>query len=189
MIWPNFTGTQLKMQQWPAKFSRALGCTTARVNLSPPVSPHLLMWNKNSNSVHFLDSEKILYCGHENQNFSWIARSQKLRGLKLSVPLSFWNSCSTDGPRRGLEMTQAGSRHTYVQRGSVCAWAWSGAQSRSRVGKRRPGQDHALPTSLSLFCSSLWITTEAAVPGPQIPSGINSKYDSDIWNGTKSWIF
>lgn len=79
MIWPNFTGTQLKMRQWPAKFSRALGCTTARVNLSPPVSPHLLMWNKNSNSVHFLDSEKILYCGHENQNFSWIARSQKLR--------------------------------------------------------------------------------------------------------------
>ena len=53
MIWPNFIGTQLKMRQWLPKFSRALGCTTAHVNLSPPVSPHLLMWNKNSNSVHF----------------------------------------------------------------------------------------------------------------------------------------
>ena len=153
------------------------------------MSPHLLMCNKNSNSVHFWTVRrsytvvmKISTSAEEQQ-----ARNAE-RGLKLSVPLSFWNSCSPDGPCRGLEMTQAGRRHTNVQRGSVCAWAWSEAQSRSGVGKRGPGQDHALPTSLSVFCSSLWIRTEAAVPGPQIPSRINSKYDLVIWNGIVEFL-
>ena len=184
MIWPNFTGTQFKMRQWPAKFSRALGCTTARVILSPPVSPHLLMWNKNNNSVHFWTVRRSYTVVMKTSNS---AEQQEVRnserGLKLSVPLSFWNSCSPDGPCQGLETTQAGSQHTYVQRGSVYTWAWSGAQSRPGVGKRGPGQDPALPTSLSVFCSSLWIRTEAAVRGLQSPSGINSKYDLVIWNG------
>lgn len=190
MIWPNFTGTQLKMRQWPAKFSRALGCTTARVILSPLVSPHLLMWNKNSNSVHFWTVRRTYTGGHENQHFSWTGRSQKLRKrFKTQCSFIFLKQLLNWWTLSRLETTQVGSQHTYVQRESVYAWAWSGAQSRPGARKRGPGQDPALPTSLSVFCSSLWIRTEAAVLGPQTPSGINSKYDLVIWNGIKSWIF
>lgn len=166
MIWPNFTGTQLKMPTVAGQVLQGPGLYHRTCKPQPIFWwVHICWCGIKTATQYTLDSEKILYCGHENQNFSWIARSRKLRKrfklnafIFLKQLLNWWISSRVrDDTGRQLAYL-CSERKCVARREPLLLWA----QSRSGVGEEeaRSGSCPAhQPIFILLFPR---ITTEAA---------------------------